>query len=143
MDANGGGAKRVTYKGEYNQTPAWCPDPKQQLIAFTGRADLEVTGASSIVNPILSPRSHALTPTVSDRTLRFSAPAGLLRRALLVGLVAARLAFVVQFHDAYLKAPLSMLDIRDGGWSPAAGGLASRRATPWPSPPDVPVMTAS
>lgn len=36
-------------------------------------------------------------------------------RTLLVGLVAARLAFVVQFHDAYLKAPLSMLDIRDGG----------------------------
>ena len=39
-------------------------------------------------------------------------------RTLLVGLVAARLAFVVQFHDAYLKAPLSMLDIRDGGAAP-------------------------
>ncbi len=37
MDANGGGQKRVTYKGDYNQTPAWCPDPKRQLIAFTGR----------------------------------------------------------------------------------------------------------
>jgi len=37
MDENGGGQKRVTYKGDYNQTPAWCPDPKQQLIAFTGR----------------------------------------------------------------------------------------------------------
>lgn len=37
MDGNGGNQKRVTYKGEYNQTPAWCPDPKQQLIAFTGR----------------------------------------------------------------------------------------------------------
>jgi TolB protein len=37
MDGSGGGQKRVTYKGEYNQTPAWCPDPKQQLIAFTGR----------------------------------------------------------------------------------------------------------
>lgn len=37
MDGNGGGQKRVTYKGEYNQTPAWCPDPKRQLIAFTGR----------------------------------------------------------------------------------------------------------
>ena len=37
MDAQGGGQKRITYKGEYNQTPAWCPDPKQQLIAFTGR----------------------------------------------------------------------------------------------------------
>jgi len=37
MDASGGNQKRVTYKGEYNQTPSWCQDPKQQLIAFTGR----------------------------------------------------------------------------------------------------------
>ena len=37
MDSNGGGAKRVTYKGAHNQTPAWCPDPKRQLLAFTGR----------------------------------------------------------------------------------------------------------
>jgi len=37
MDSSGGGQKRVTYKGDYNQTPAWCPDPKKQLIAFTGR----------------------------------------------------------------------------------------------------------
>ena len=50
-------------------------------------------------------------------------------RTLLVGLVAARLAFVVQFHDAYLKAPLSMLDIRDGGWHAAIGiGAALARA---------------
>ncbi|MFT3927138.1 MAG: hypothetical protein QM778_31625 [Myxococcales bacterium] len=43
MDSSGGGQKRVTYKGEYNQTPAWCPDPKKQLIAFTGRdAGLDV-----------------------------------------------------------------------------------------------------
>jgi TolB protein len=37
MDSSGGGQKRVTYKGEYNQTPTWCQDPKKQLIAFTGR----------------------------------------------------------------------------------------------------------
>lgn len=37
MDSEGGGAKRVTYKGAHNQTPAWCPDPKRQLLAFTGR----------------------------------------------------------------------------------------------------------
>lgn len=42
-------------------------------------------------------------------------------RTLLVGLLAARLAFVVQFHDAYWKAPLSILDIRDGGWHAAIG----------------------
>lgn len=42
-------------------------------------------------------------------------------RTLLVGLLAARLAFVVQFRDAYLKAPLSIVDIRDGGWHAAIG----------------------
>jgi len=44
-----------------------------------------------------------------------------LLRALLLGLVTARLAFVVQFRDAYLKAPLDILDIRDGGWHAALG----------------------
>lgn len=42
-------------------------------------------------------------------------------RTLLVGLVVARLAFVLQFHDAYLKAPLSIVDIRDGGWHAGIG----------------------
>ncbi|QQR90707.1 MAG: PD40 domain-containing protein [Myxococcales bacterium] len=37
MNGDGSGVKRVTYRGEYNQTPAWCPDPKKPLIAFTGR----------------------------------------------------------------------------------------------------------
>lgn len=45
----------------------------------------------------------------------------LLLRILLAGLVAARLAFVVQFRDGYLLEPLTMLDVRDGGWSPLAG----------------------
>lgn len=48
-------------------------------------------------------------------------------RGLFVGLAVARLAFVVQYHDAYLKMPLSVIDIRDGGWHPLVGlgaGLA-------------------
>lgn len=44
-----------------------------------------------------------------------------LTHMLLVGLVAARLAFVWQWREQYLKLPLSILDIRDGGWEPAAG----------------------
>ncbi len=40
---------------------------------------------------------------------------------LLVGLVAARLAFVWQWREQYLASPLSILDIRDGGWEPIAG----------------------
>ena len=35
--SSGGGAKRVTYQGHYNQTPRWNPDPKKPFIAFTGR----------------------------------------------------------------------------------------------------------
>jgi TolB protein len=37
MSASGGGARRVTYQGKYNQTPRWNPDPKKPQIAFTGR----------------------------------------------------------------------------------------------------------
>lgn len=44
-----------------------------------------------------------------------------LTQMLLVGLVAARLAFVWQWREPYFAAPLSILDIRDGGWEPAAG----------------------
>lgn len=45
----------------------------------------------------------------------------MLWKALLVGLVVARLAFVWEFRSAYLASPLDTLDIRDGGWSPTAG----------------------
>lgn len=44
-----------------------------------------------------------------------------LLRLLLAGAIAARLAFVFQFRDAYVEAPLDMLDIRDGGWNAIAG----------------------
>lgn len=42
-------------------------------------------------------------------------------RALLLGVLAARLAFVWEFRAVYAAAPLDVLDIRDGGWSPTAG----------------------
>jgi thiol-disulfide isomerase/thioredoxin len=48
-----------------------------------------------------------------------------LLRTLLLGLLAARLAFVVQFREVYLKAPLDILDIRDGGWHAVAGLAAA------------------
>lgn len=55
---------------------------------------------------------------------------------LAAGVAAARLGFVARYGTAYLDAPLSILDIRDGGWAPEvgllaavllAGGLAIRR----------------
>jgi len=37
MNRDGTGVKRVTFRGSHNQTPAWCMDPSQPLIAFSGR----------------------------------------------------------------------------------------------------------
>lgn len=42
-------------------------------------------------------------------------------RALLVGAMAARLAFVYEYRTLYLASPLTILDIRDGGWNPTFG----------------------
>ncbi len=49
----------------------------------------------------------------------------ILWQALLVGGVVARLAFVAQFASVYSSSPLSIVDIRDGGWSPLAGFAAA------------------
>jgi TolB protein len=37
MDGNGGSVQRITYKGNHNQTPAWCMDPDSPLLAFSAR----------------------------------------------------------------------------------------------------------
>ena len=50
----------------------------------------------------------------------------ILWRSLVAGFVAARLAFVYEYRTLYFDAPLSILDIRDGGWN-AVAGLAG----PW------------
>ena len=41
--------------------------------------------------------------------------------ALLVGALLARLAFVYQYGTQYLDSPLTILDIRDGGWNATFG----------------------
>jgi thiol-disulfide isomerase/thioredoxin len=40
---------------------------------------------------------------------------------LFAGLLAARIAFVIQYFDSYLASPGRMLDVRDGGWNALAG----------------------
>jgi TolB protein len=37
MPSSGGAAKRLTFQGNYNQTPRFCPRKDAPLIAFTGR----------------------------------------------------------------------------------------------------------
>lgn len=50
-------------------------------------------------------------------------------RILLIAVVCARLAFVWRYRVSYGGDLLGMIDIRDGGWSPQAGGVAACIAT--------------
>jgi hypothetical protein len=50
---------------------------------------------------------------------------------LLVGLVAARDESDARWFDAYRQAPWSMLDIRDGGFTPWAGVAAALLVAVW------------
>jgi TolB protein len=39
MNSGGGAVTRATYRGQHNQTPAWCPrNPDGPLLAFTGQS---------------------------------------------------------------------------------------------------------
>ena len=37
MNDDGTNVQRITFRGGHNQTPVWCRDPEQPLIAFSGR----------------------------------------------------------------------------------------------------------
>lgn len=52
-------------------------------------------------------------------------PEPILLRMLLLGLVVARLGFVWQWRGVYLHDPLTVLDLRDGGWEPVVGMVAA------------------
>ncbi|MGK5065763.1 redoxin family protein [Janthinobacterium sp. LB3P112] len=50
---------------------------------------------------------------------------------LIAGLLAARLAFVLRWHEQYLAAPWSILNIRDGGFLASAGIAAALAIAAW------------
>jgi thiol-disulfide isomerase/thioredoxin len=52
-------------------------------------------------------------------------------KILVIGVVSARLAFVLTYLDIYRQAPWTVLDIRDGGFTPAAGMFAALAVTGW------------
>ncbi len=55
----------------------------------------------------------------------------LLLRVLIASLIVARVIFVIAYFDMYKNAPWGMLDIRDGGFSSAAGMLAAAAGIAW------------
>lgn len=78
--------------------------------------------------PLLLGAAAFIAATFVGRRLGGDAAAGVekhLLRALLLGLLGARLAFVAQFREPYLAAPLDILDIRDGGWRPLVGAAVA------------------
>ena len=50
-----------------------------------------------------------------------------------LGLLAARLAHVLRYADAYLATPWSLLDVRDGGWNAAVGWAVAALWLVWRS----------
>jgi TolB protein len=42
MPSSGGGGRRLTYQGSYNQTPRFCPRKEVPMLAFTGRDERNV-----------------------------------------------------------------------------------------------------
>lgn len=51
--------------------------------------------------------------------------------AAVIGLLAARLAHLATNAGPHLASPGSMLDLRDGGWHPIAGGIAGAAWPAW------------
>lgn len=51
--------------------------------------------------------------------------------AAVIGLLAARLAHLASNAGPYLASPGSMLDLRDGGWHPLAGGIVGAAWLAW------------
>lgn len=52
-------------------------------------------------------------------------------RIIAVGLISARVIFVIEYVDAYLSAPWQIINVRDGGFSLWAGLLAGAAWTGW------------
>lgn len=48
-----------------------------------------------------------------------------------LGLLAARLAYVLQHAEAYLASPWALVDVRDGGWSAPAGWAVASLWLAW------------
>jgi len=79
------------------------------------------------LNPLLLLGGWWLASALAERLAgpQRAAAARVVLRAALAGLLVARGAFVVQGWRGYAQSPLSILDLRDGGWSPWPGLAAA------------------
>jgi len=103
MSSSGGEPKRITYKGNHNQTPAWCPDGTQSLVAFSGRdaggfdvftLDLKngqyrrlTQGQGSNTDPAFSPDCRMVMFASTRGGLFISNPEGLNQNKILSGAI--------------------------------------------------------
>lgn len=103
MSTSGGEPKRITYKGDHNQTPAWCTDPANPMIAFTGRegGNFDIfsvslktgqytrltQGQGNNQDPAFSPDCRMVAFASSRGGMFISSPAGLNQTKVLSGAV--------------------------------------------------------
>lgn len=93
------------------------------------------------IGPLVLPMHQAMLITavlaafsvshIIGRRQKTQSVGNLLSDMLIAALLAARLAFVVTWFDLYREAPWSMIDIRDGGFTPWAGVAAALLVAIW------------
>ncbi len=92
-----------------------------------GQAERHPAGAAGSAD-----RANPQTPAVAGAAAASAATAGnTVFHAAGIGLLVARLVHLALEADLYLAAPLSLLDLRDGGWNAPAGALAAAAWLAW------------
>ena len=89
--------------------------PLVVLAAVWLAATLAARQARPVSEPSVAPAAATRPAAVAENAVWVAA---------MLGLLAARLAYVVLNGAAYAASPISLLDIRDGGWWAPAGWLA-------------------
>ena len=83
---------------------------------------IAIRGSSWLASPLARQGADKVPGEQAGRTVTHAA---------LLGLVAARLAYLVWHADAYLASPWAAFDLRDGGWSASAGLVAGVAWLAW------------
>lgn len=109
--------------------PYSLPSSKDDYHGYQSRRRQELLSSALQLGPLLLPFTLLLVFASAGATLALGKCLSkssvevdtALWHALLIGVVLARLAFVYEYWSLYLASPLTILDIRDGGWNPTFG----------------------